>query len=141
MTARAPQRVAGVPIRYEVYLDNVKLGDTTDKEWLLEGLEAGNHTAGVKAVYASGVSEMAVVSFTLITSGIMDSVSESLRIVSSDDCLTVYGVASDDEIALYDVAGISYPMKRGEGMATVDGIATGNVYVLRVNGHTYRIMH
>ncbi len=141
VTARAPQRVAGVPIRYEVYLDNAKLGDTTDNEWLLEGLEAGNHTAGVKAVYASGVSEMAVVSFTLITSGIMDSVSESLRIVSSDDCLTVYGVASDDEVALYDVAGISYPMKRGEGMATVDGIATGKVYVLRVNGHTYRIMH
>lgn len=140
VTARMPQRVAGAPVRYEVYLDGEKLGETSDNEWLLEGLGAGTHTAGVKSVFASAVSEMAVVSFTVSTSGIVESISEGVRIISSGDRLTVYGVTSADKVVLYDVAGHTYPMERGEGTATASGIVAGKTYVLRVNGTAYRIM-
>ena len=140
VTARMPQRVAGAPVRYEVYLDGEKLGETAKNEWLLEGLGAGIHTAGVKSVFASAVSEMAVVSFTVSTSGIVESMSESVRIISSADRLTVYGVTSADKVVLYDVAGHTYPMERGEGSATASGIVSGKTYVLRVNGTAYRIM-
>lgn len=140
VTAGMPQRVAGMPQRYEVYLDGMKVGETSDNEWLLEALDAGTHTAGVKSVFASAVSEMAVVSFTVATSGIVEHISDGVRIISSGDRLTVYGVTSADNVALYDIAGYSYALERGEGTAMVSGITSGKAYVLRVNGTSYRIM-
>ncbi|WP_295731130.1 carboxypeptidase regulatory-like domain-containing protein [uncultured Muribaculum sp.] len=140
VTAKMPQRVAGAPVRYEVYLDGVKKGETQANEWLLEGLTAGEHTAGVKSVFASAVSEMAVVSFTVSTSGIVENISEELRIVSSNGAITVHGVGAADQVALYDVAGRSCPLSRSADVVAASGLAAGKVYVLLVNGRTYRIM-
>lgn len=140
VTAKMPQRVAGVPVRYEIYLDGVKMGETRANEWLLEGLSTGEHTAGVKSVFASAVSEMAVVNFTVSTSGIVENLSEDIRIVSANGELTVYGVVAGDHVVLYDVAGRAYPLARSSDCLTASGLSAGKVYVLLVNGRSYRIM-
>lgn len=139
VTAKAPQRVAGQAKHYEVYLDGNKLGETAQTEWLLENLAQGSHSAGVKAVYASGASEMALVNFVVGSSGI-EGIDSGIRISTTDGRITVSGVSADDVIALCDIDGRSYPVQRVDGGATVSGLAKGKVYVLRINGQAYRMM-
>ena len=140
ITAKSILRIAGTPVRYEVYLDGNKLGETDANEWLLENLVEGSHTAGVKSIYASGVSEMAVTNFVVGSSGIIDVDSESIRVITSGDMITVSGITADDVVLLYDVAGVNYPIERSEGIAIASGIAKGRVYILSINGQAYRIM-
>lgn len=48
---------------YEVYLDGKKVSETTDCKYLFAELTKGKHTAGVKAVYYSGSSELVTCEF------------------------------------------------------------------------------
>lgn len=50
-------------MHYEVYLDGKKVSETTDCKYLFTGLTEGKHTAGVKAVYYSGASELMTCEF------------------------------------------------------------------------------
>lgn len=66
----APSRKAGSPISYEVYLDGSMAGTTAETQYLLQNLDAGTHTAGVKSHFASGLTEMTTAEFTVGLSGI-----------------------------------------------------------------------
>ncbi|MCK5051406.1 MAG: T9SS type A sorting domain-containing protein [Candidatus Cloacimonetes bacterium] len=49
---------------YNVYLDGVLLGDTSDLVWILTGLENSiDYVAGVEAVYDEGISDVIEISF------------------------------------------------------------------------------
>ena len=50
---------------YEVYLDGVLKGTATEPKFTLPRLAAGEHTVGVKAIYASGASQLVEYTFTL----------------------------------------------------------------------------
>lgn len=50
---------------YEVYLDGVLMGTATEPMLVLPRLAAGEHTVGIKAIYASGVSQLVEYTFTL----------------------------------------------------------------------------
>ena len=50
---------------YEVYLDGVLKGTATEPQFVLPRLAAGEHTVGVKAIYASGASQLVEYTFTL----------------------------------------------------------------------------
>ena len=54
---------------YEVYLDGMKVEDTDETTHLFTGLSNGQHVAGVKASYTSGVTEMSTVTFDINTTG------------------------------------------------------------------------
>jgi len=48
---------------YRIYLDGNEIELTTQKNYLFTNVNEGTHTAGVKAVYSSGESEMATIDF------------------------------------------------------------------------------
>ena len=49
----------GNVIRYDIYVDGVKVGESTEPSYVVTGLSAGSHTIGIKAIYKNGESEMA----------------------------------------------------------------------------------
>lgn len=49
----------GNVVRYEIYLDGAKVGESETPEFVLTNLPDGEHTVGIKAVYQNGTSEMA----------------------------------------------------------------------------------
>lgn len=53
---------------YEVYLDGNKVATQKGNSFLFTNLTEGSHTAGVKAVYASGMSKMTTIGFGVTTS-------------------------------------------------------------------------
>lgn len=58
----------GNVIEYEIYLDGSLNCKTTGTEAVLKGLDEGEHTLGVAAVYATGRSEMATVTVNVTAS-------------------------------------------------------------------------
>lgn len=80
---------------YMVYLDDDFLGSTTKSSYEFPNLAYGTHTAGVKAVYTTGESAMASITFFVGESG--------LEPVGSDG-LGVYGLKN--RIALVNDAGL-----------------------------------
>lgn len=59
------KRIAGQPTSYEVYLDGEKVTSTTETSYTFENLSKGDHSAGVKNIYASGATEMSVITFNV----------------------------------------------------------------------------
>jgi translation elongation factor P/translation initiation factor 5A len=49
----------GNVVRYDIFLDGVKIGETTTPTFVIDGLPAGHHVVAVQAVYKNGVSELA----------------------------------------------------------------------------------
>ena len=48
----------GNVIRYDIYLDGVKVGESTTPTYTFESLAPGQHVVGIKAIYKNGESEM-----------------------------------------------------------------------------------
>lgn len=55
---------------FEIYLDGQPVGTASGNTYTFTGLPEGSHTAGVKAVYLSGASEMVTRSFVVSGSGL-----------------------------------------------------------------------
>jgi hypothetical protein len=62
--------------QYEIYLDGTLNGTSAKTDYTIAGVSEGAHTAGIKAVYESGSSEMALYQFT--ATGINDVVLDNL---------------------------------------------------------------
>ncbi len=54
-------------LHYNVYLDDELQGETNELSYTFENVSAGNHTAGVEAVYSTGTSEVAEFDFVITT--------------------------------------------------------------------------
>ena len=48
-------------VSYDIFLDDEKIGNTDECSFTIEGIANSRHTAGVKAIYPTGESEMTVV--------------------------------------------------------------------------------
>lgn len=59
----------GNVVKFNVYLDGTKVGESTVPEYTLTGLTEGNHTIGVEAVYKNATSEMATYEITVSAIG------------------------------------------------------------------------
>lgn len=66
----------GAVKNYQVYLDGEQKGTATEPAYTLTGVTAGTHTAGVKAVYESGMSELTEYQFNAATTGISGTVAD-----------------------------------------------------------------
>lgn len=105
---RAPAREPGRAESYEVYLDDVKVGTTAAKEYLLTDLTDGTHTAGVRAVFASGASEMLTAQFEVKSTGIGNIGADAecaLAVSVSRRTVTVTGHADGTPVSLIAVDG------------------------------------
>lgn len=68
-SGEAPVVDYGNVVRYDIYLDGVKVGESTTATFTFTNLSEGQHTIGIKAIYLNGDSEMAEYVVN-ITSGI-----------------------------------------------------------------------
>lgn len=129
---RTPVREPGRAESYEVYLDGVKVGTTADKEYLLTGLTDGTHTAGVRAVFASGASEMLTAQFEVKSTGIGNIGSDAdgaLAVSVSRRTVTVTGHADGTPVSLIAVDGRTVDASHAHPAAVLTAPAPG-VYVV-----------
>ncbi len=64
---------------YEVYVDNEKVGSTTENQYVIEGLSNGLHSAKVISVYNEGSSRGVATTFTVDgPSGVQDAISQAI---------------------------------------------------------------
>ncbi len=78
----------GNVVKYEIYLDGEKVGESETSEFTLSPLSEGDHTVGIKAIYLNGASDMA----TYAISG-----KSGITLVAS--------VSSDAPACLFDLSG------------------------------------
>jgi uncharacterized delta-60 repeat protein len=99
---------------YDVYLEGVLQGTTSDLEWQFSGLVNGTtYTAGVKAVYDDGYSDLVTVDFTYggssaaddlqVIAGLQDNYPNPFRGLTTISFKLMS--PADIELAIYDVKG------------------------------------
>lgn len=119
-----PTAIQTYALRYEVYVDGDKVGETQEPEMtVLTG--DGRHTIGVKAIYESGESVMATIDVDNDNSGISRVGSGS--VFYHDRRLQFDGVA--DRVVVYSMTGsVVAGASHAEGSVDLSGLQSG-VYV------------
>lgn len=118
---------------YEISLDGELKGTTQQNSYTFEGLTNGTtYTAGIKAIYVSGESEIAEYSFTCIGGNAIEKVESNSFILSGDK--GHIRILTDEpayDVAVYDIAG-KLIAKEAVDSNTVS-IATGKgIYILEI---------
>ena len=101
----------GNVVRYDIYVDGDKVGESTTSTFVLPMLAAGNHTIGIKAIYKDGESDMA--SYVINVDGV-----GRVELLPQTILPTAYFTLSGQQV--------SVPAK-------------GGVYLLRQNGVTKKV--
>ncbi len=99
----------GNVVRYDIYVDDVKVGESLIPTYTLTGLSEGTHTIGIVAVYQNAVSESGTITVNIST-GI-----DTIRIETSATDSDVYSITGQKMNAETDALprGI-YIVKRGQ---------------------------
>ena len=126
--------------QFKVYLDNHLMAQTNATTYSFSNLSVGMHTAGVRAVYTSGETEMSTIDFEVTAAdGIRTVAGSDLRISVKNGVLTVDG--DYDDMALYSMAGQRMPMSRmGTGTYLTGNLPLGNYLVKLTRGKQVRTM-
>lgn len=113
---------------YEIMLDNVLVGQTAENSYVFETVDEGEHTASVTAVYESGKSETATLSFNTATGIAMPEEMEPVA-VGRNGYIDLH-VWENTETAVYSIDGqcISH-QKLESGQHTVP-VHTG-IYIVQ----------
>lgn len=121
---------AGTPTEYEVWLDGNKLGTTTATEYLLENLTEGSHTAGVKSVYASGVTELSTIQFEVSLSGV-ENISGARQVIYSENgAIVVKGTSEGETVEVYSTSGILVSRTTAQSSLTRIPVSVG-LYIIK----------
>ena len=116
------------------------MAQTNATTYSFSHLSVGMHTAGVRAVYTSGETEMSTIDFEVTAAdGIRTVAGSDLRISVKNGVLTVNG--DYDDMALYSMAGQRMPMSRmGTGTYLTGNLPLGNYLVKLTRGKQVRTM-
>ena len=90
---------------YEVYLDGVLKGTATEPQFVLPRLAAGEHTVGIKAIYASGASQLVEYTFTLPQVAITGDVNGDGRVDIADVNAVINAMLGKGSIEGCDLTG------------------------------------
>lgn len=96
--------VAGNAI-YEIWLDGVKKATTKENHYLFEGLDDGVHQAGIKAIYASGTSEMVPHSFICNASSVGGTLENGISVYSNNGNISILSPGQETAIEVYTATG------------------------------------
>ena len=105
----------GNVIRYDIYLDGQKIGESVKSEFTLPRLSSGTHTIGIKAIYKNTESET--------VEYIIDTEAASIA--------TLQAQSTNEGQAVYSLSGT----RLGNNM---NGLPHG-IYLIRKNGNTLKI--
>lgn len=120
-------------VTYEISLDGVVKGTTEQNNYTFEGLTNGKtYTAGIKAIYVSGESEIAEYQFTCISGSAIEKVESNNIIVSGDEgIIHIQTNENAYKVAVYDITGKMITEETANGNTV--SVATGKgIYILEV---------
>ena len=127
----------GNVLHYEVYLDGELKGEPQETQFAFTGLTAGEHTVGIKAVYKSGVSEMAEYTFNA-QSGVGEVEADAFTAVGVSGAVQVTA-SVPAELTIVDMAGrtlLATEMQEGVKAFAVPA----GVYIVRMNEKVMKVM-
>lgn len=132
-SAKAPKKEVKAPTfrSYDIYIDDKKVASTTESKHTEKGLEDGQHIAKVVAVYAEGSSEAAVVSFTTKTSGVENTLTDSVRVYPNPVSEVVFFGTTVENAALYNLSGAKMAYAVNADSMRLSDIPAG-IYLLRL---------
>lgn len=92
---------------YDVYLNGVRKAESiTDNFYTFEALDDGSYTAGVKAKYESGETEIVEYVFTVQYSGIESTLTPDVKVYSRDQAVWIESISGNSlSAAVYNAAG------------------------------------
>lgn len=116
--------------QYEVYLDNVKVEETTDVTHTFKELTKGKHTAGVKAIHTSTSTSISTVEFEVGLDAVNTVSSTNLHIYPNPvrDILNIEG--EYQSLMMYNIAGEIVMTANGQQTVDVKALKTG-VYIIK----------
>ncbi len=127
----------GNVLHYEVYLDGELKGEPQETQFTFTGLTAGEHTVGIKAVYKSGVSEMAEYTFNA-QSGVGEVEADAFTAVGVSGAVQVTA-SVPAELTIVDMAGRTLlATEMQEGVKTF--AVPAGVYIVRMNEKVMKVM-
>lgn len=127
----------GNVLHYEVYLDGELKGELQETQFAFTGLTAGEHTVGIKAVYKSGVSEMAEYTFNA-QSGVGEVEADAFTAVGVSGAVQVTA-SVPAELTIVDMAGRTLlATEMQEGVKTF--AVPAGVYIVRMNEKVMKVM-
>lgn len=127
----------GNVLHYEVYLDGELKGEPQETQFAFTGLTAGEHTVGIKAVYKSGVSEMAEYTFNA-QSGVGEVEADAFTAVGVSGAIQVTA-SVPAELTIVDMAGRTLlATEMQEGVKTF--AVPAGVYIVRMNEKVMKVM-
>ena len=127
----------GNVLHYEVYLDGELKGEPQETQFAFTGLTAGEHTVGIKAVYKSGVSEMAEYTFNA-QSGVGEVEADAFTAVGVSGAVQVTA-SVPAELTIVDMAGRTLlATEMQEGVKTF--AVPAGVYIVRMNERVMKVM-
>lgn len=91
---------------YEIYLDGQKVATQRGISYRFANLKDGKHIAGVKAVYQSGISEMATTEFESIGTGIQKESNEEVILYPNPVKDDLYVKGETVSIEIYNINGV-----------------------------------
>ena len=83
----------GNVLRYDIYVDGVKVGESATPTFTLKGLSDGMHVIGIVAVYKNGESEMGTITVN-VTNGV-----ETVARNANEEPQTVYTISGQQVVA------------------------------------------
>lgn len=141
--AGKPRRVAPTFSNFDVYVDGSKVASTEATSYTVTGLEEGDHTASVVAVYAEGESEPATVNFNIKLGGVDEIAAQGIRIYPNPATDVVNFGTAVDTAELLDMSGRCVAKVQDAAAMNLNGIAPG-IYLVRMtvagNVHTSRLI-
>ena len=127
----------GNVLHYELYLDGELKGEPQETQFAFTGLTAGEHTVGIKAVYKSGVSEMAEYTFNA-QSGVGEVEADAFTAVGVSGAVQVTA-SVPAELTIVDMAGRTLlATEMQEGVKTF--AVPAGVYIVRMNEKVMKVM-
>lgn len=123
-------------LEYEISLDGTNVGRVPSTSFTFENLTEGRHTAGVKTVYSSGISEISTIEFNVAT-GVNEFNDLKLGIYPNPVKNVLNIVGNYTSLIIYDSQGKAV-LHQDSMKASIDvGSLSNGLYVIKANDNDY----
>lgn len=127
----------GNVLKYEIYLDEVFIGETPETVYSLKNLSGSKHKVGIKAIYKSGASEVGEYEFSIPT-GIAENFAEQASVMGGKGNIEIQAPLPA-QIEIYNSAGFLLESRMTEAGRTTLPFAAGH-YIIRMDNKTYKVI-
>ncbi|MDD2278530.1 MAG: choice-of-anchor J domain-containing protein [Bacteroidales bacterium] len=127
---------------YTVYLDGAEVAtDVTALNYTFEGLAVGTHTAGVKAVYATGATEIITTDFEILPVGVPTDATPSIAVYPNPSNGVYNIIVENATVVVTDITGRTVLTKEIRNNGEIDLSAQPNgIYIFKVGSRNLKVV-